>query len=168
MTALASYAMPIPREKLRLRDPDRAALLNTARTAHCATVGADGVPHVVPLWFVWHDGMLYVNSLRRSQRGRHLAAGSPVSICIDAGVEYVELHGLVTTGRFEPETDPATLRTLRLHFGEKYWHGVEVPEVRSHDWFRLVADREVSWDFRRIAEAGGDPRLDALDASRDR
>ena len=41
-------------------------------------VGDDGVPHVVPLWFVWHDGAIWLNSLRKTRRHRHLLTGRPV------------------------------------------------------------------------------------------
>jgi general stress protein 26 len=160
--------MPIPRDALRLRPADRAELLANARTAHCATVNAEGVPHVVPLWFIWRDDTLWVNSLRRSRRGHDLERGSPVSVCIDDGVEYGQLRGVTFTGRFEVVEDDATLEPVRRAHGDKYWHGIEVPALRSHRWLRLVVEHEASWDFNRIEEAGGDRRLEAMrDAPRE-
>lgn len=156
--------MPIPRDALRLRAEDRDQLLRTARTLRCATVDAEGRPHVAPLWFVWDDEALWVNSLRRSRRGRDLERGSPVSVCIDAGEEYAELRGVTIDGHFEACEQPELLEPVRRRFGEKYWHGIEVPDLRSHRWFRLIAEHEASWDFRRIGEVGRDRRLDALQA----
>lgn len=156
--------MPIPREQLRLTDAERDLLLSDARALHCATVDDQGAPHVAPLWFVWHDGSIWVNSLRKSRRGRDLDRGSPVGICIDAGDEYAELRGISADGRFEPVEDDETLDPVRRRFQDKYWHGVEVPNLRSHRWFRFVPTREASWDFRRIAQAGTDRRLEALRA----
>lgn len=154
--------MPIPREALRLRPSDRDALLHDARTAHCATVNEHGVPHVVPIWFVYDAGTIWINSLRRSRRGRDLERGSTVSVCIDTGTEYAELRGVTLQGRFERVEDDATLEPIRRIFGQKYWHGIEVPNLRSHRWYRLAVEHEASWDFRRIGEAGRDRRLEAL------
>lgn len=154
--------MPISRDRLRIDPSSRAELLGSARTGHCATVDAQGRPHVVPLWFVCHADEIYVNSLRRSQRGAHLRQGSPVSFCIDDGTEYGELRGVVLRGSFVPVVDDPTLEAIRAAFGAKYWHGVEVPDLQSHEWFRFLTEREVSWDFRKIASAGRDRRLDAL------
>ncbi|MFP5224999.1 MAG: pyridoxamine 5'-phosphate oxidase family protein [Actinomycetota bacterium] len=154
--------MPISRDKLRLQPQARLELLNKTRTGHCATVDQEGWPHVVPLWFVWHEDHLFVNSLKRSKRGRNLRDGSRVSFCVDAGEAYGELRGLVLKGRFEPETDETTLEAIKGLFGEKYWNGTAVPDLKSHEWFRLVIISEVSWDFRRIEEAGRDARLEAL------
>lgn len=156
--------MPIPREALRLRPADREALLGSARTAHCATVNDVGVPHVVPLWFVWDGEAVWINSLRRSRRGRDLERGSRISLCIDDGVEYGELRGVTFEGRFVPVEDDEELEPIRRAFGDKYWHGIEVPALRSHRWFRLSVQHEASWDFSRIEEAGSDQRLEALRA----
>lgn len=150
--------MPIPREQLRLDETAFEQMMAGAREAHVGTVSPDGWPHVVPLWFVWHDGSVWINNLRRSRRSRDLAAGSPVALCVDAGVEYAELRGAVLYGRFvEAGADPR-LGAVRAAFAGKYWGGDEVPETRSHVWLRLETERKASWDFRKIP-AGRDPRL---------
>jgi nitroimidazol reductase NimA-like FMN-containing flavoprotein (pyridoxamine 5'-phosphate oxidase superfamily) len=152
--------MPIPREQLRLTDDELDALLRGARTLRIGTVSEDGWPHVVPLWFVWHGGSIYVSNLRRSKRSKDLAAGSPAALCIDDGEQYQELRGAVLYGRFheaEPEED---LSAVRAEFARKYWGGADVPEVKSHVWLRLQPERVVSWDFRKIPQ-GRDRRLES-------
>lgn len=152
--------MPIPREQLRLTADELDELLASARTARIGTVSADGWPHVVPLWFVWHRGALWVNNLRRSKRSRNLAGGSPVAVCVDDGERYEELRGAVLSGRFESADDHPELPAVRAAFARRYWGGSEVPELRSHEWLRMEPERIVSWDFRKIP-AGRDKRLEA-------
>lgn len=153
--------MPIPREQLRLTQAELDELLTTAHTLRAGTVSPDGWPHVAPLWFVWHEGAIWINSLRRSRRGRDLAAGSPVALCVDMGTEYAELRGAVLYGRFEPADDHPDLPAIKVEFGAKYWGGVEVPSLRSHAWLRLVPGRIASWDFHKIP-SGRDKRLEAV------
>lgn len=152
--------MPIPREQLRLTDEELGSLLSTERTLRAGTVSPDGWPHVVPLWFVWHDGSIWINNLRRSKRSRDLAAGSPVALCIDTGVEYGELRGAVLYGRFEPADEAPALPEVKATFARKYWNLPSVPDLKSHVWLRLQPDRIVSWDFRKIP-SGRDRRLEA-------
>ena len=103
--------MPIPREQLRLTDDELDALLRSERTLHVATVSADGWPHVVPLWFVWHGRNVWINNLRRSKRSKDLSEGSRVALCVDAGIEYQELRGAVLYGRLDPaDDDPKSRR----------------------------------------------------------
>jgi nitroimidazol reductase NimA-like FMN-containing flavoprotein (pyridoxamine 5'-phosphate oxidase superfamily) len=151
--------MPIARSQLRLTPDELDDLLRTERTMRAGTVSPDGWPHVVPLWFVWHDGAIWVNNLRRSKRSRDVEAGSKVALCVDTGVQYGELRGAVLYGLFAEATGHAGLLGARRAFAEKYWGGHEVPDIRSHVWLRLEPDKTVSWDFRKIP-AGRDRRLE--------
>jgi hypothetical protein len=155
--------MPIARDRLRLTDDELEELMSGARELHVATVSADGRPHVVPLWFVWHDGTVWVNNLRRSRRSRDLASGSQVSLCVDDGVQYQELRGATFYGRFVEATGDERLAAVRAQYGVKYWGGIDVPEIRSHVWLRLerdAADGLATWDFRKIP-TGRDARVEA-------
>ena len=152
--------MPIPRTQLRLTQDELDDLLVRERTLRAGTVSADGWPHVVPLWFVWHGGVVYVNNLKRSKRTRNLEEGSPVALCVDTGELYMELRGAVLYGRFEAADDDPSLEQIREAFAAKYWGGKEVPATRSHSWLRMAPERIVSWDFRKIP-TGRDPRLEA-------
>ena len=152
--------MPIPRAQLRLTDEELDDLLRSERTLHVATSSADGWPHVVPLWFVWRDGAVWINNLRRSKRSRDISEGSPVALCVDTGVEYQELRGAVLYGRFEAVGDDDALESVKAAFAQKYWGVASIPDLKSHQWLRLKLERIASWDFRKIP-AGRDRRLDA-------
>jgi general stress protein 26 len=131
--------------------------LRTERTVRVGTVSPDGEPHVSPLWFVWHDGSMYFNSLKRSRRAHDVERGSRVSACVDAGHEYAELRGAILYGVIEDAGDVPDIRQM---FGDKYWGGIEIPEVKSHRWLVLRPDKIVSWDFKKIP-TGRDRRLEA-------
>lgn len=154
--------MPVPRARLRMTDEELDAFLVAERTARCATVSADGDPHVAPLWFVWHGGAVWLNSLKRSRRARDLDEGSRVALCVDAGEGYAELHGAVLYGTAQDATDHPDLPLVRELFGAKYWGGIQVPEMKSHRWLRVAPDRIASWDFAKIP-TGADRRLEALE-----
>lgn len=151
--------MPIPREQLRLTPAELDELLGGNRTLRAGTVSADGMPHVSPLWFVWHAGAVWVTSLRRSRRARDVQAGSPVALCVDDGIEYADLRGAVLYGRFEEAEGHPDLVAARRSFAAKYWGGAEVPDLKSHIWLRMQPDRTVSWDFKKIP-SGRDKRLE--------
>ena len=137
--------------------------LRTARTCRVGSVGADGAPHVSALWFVWDGTALWLNSLTRSQRWTNVVRSPRVSVLVDGGDEFMELHGVEIIGEAEvvgdvPRTEaanPALVEPERL-FGDKYAGGRFAPDGR-HAWLRVVPDKVVSWDFRKIgtASAGG-------------
>ena len=142
--------MPIPRRKLRLSDEELDELLSTERTMRVGTT-RNGDPHVVPLWFVWHGGVIWINNLRKAKRTKDIQAGSRVALCFDTGQEYLELRGAVLYGTpAEVASDDPDLPAVRKGFGDKYFNGLEIPDVKSHEWLKVVPDKTVSWDFRKI------------------
>ncbi len=149
----------LSRERLRLSAAELDAYLAAQRTVRVATVDEDGVPHVVPLWFVWHDGALWLLSLTRSRRHRHLRSGRPVGLVVDDGQRYDELRGVRMAGRPQvvPDDDPAGVAAARA-FAAKYFGSDDVPSRRSYETVRIVADELASWDFRKIP-TGADPKL---------
>ena len=156
--------MPLPRSALRMTDEELEAFLQRERTVRIGTVSPNGEPHVAPLWFIWHQGALYLYSLTRSRRARDLANGSRVAACVDAGHDYAELHGVVLYGTLTPVEDPELRAHLRKLLGEKYFGGIDIPEDRHHIWLNLRPDEIVSWDFKKIP-AGRDRRLEAQEGA---
>lgn len=152
--------MPIPRSRLRLTPDELDEVMAATREVHVATVSPDGSPHISPLWFAWHDGTLWVNSLIRSRRTRDIAEGSPVAVCADTGDHYGELRGAILRGRFVEAADDPRLPAAQAAYATRYWGGSDVPPTRSHVWLRLEVERVDSWDFRKIP-AGRDVRLEA-------
>jgi hypothetical protein len=130
--------------------------LRTARTCRVGTVGADGAPHVSALWFVWDGSAVWLNSIVRSQRWVNVLRSPQVSVLVDGGDDFMELHGVEVIGEAKvvgdvPRTDgpdPALAEPERL-FGDKYAGGRFVSDGR-HAWLRVVPDKVVSWDFRKI------------------
>src|SRR5437763_197181 len=72
--------------------------LGSERMCRLATVGAAGVPHVSPLWFVWDGSGLWLNSIVGSQRWRNVQRNPMVSVVIDAGETFQELRGVEVIG----------------------------------------------------------------------
>ena len=150
--------MPLPRSMLRLTEEELDELLTTERTLRAGTVSPDGTPHVAPLWFLWREGAIWLTSLRRSKRQADLKAGSKVALCVDTGKDYSELRGAVLYGTpVEADADPG-LPEARKAFAQKNWGIDDLPDIKSHVWLKVVPDRIVSWDFRKIP-ASKDPRL---------
>jgi PPOX class probable F420-dependent enzyme len=140
-----------------MTDDERDAFLREERTCRVATVDSDGAPHVTPLWFVWDGAALWLTSIVRSQRWTDLQRDSRVGVVVDAGEDYMELRGVEIRGRAEvvgevPRTgEPvAELEEPERLNADKYTGGEVVHDGR-HAWLRVVPDKIVSWDFRKLA-----------------
>jgi hypothetical protein len=131
--------------------------LGATRTCRLASVGAAG-PHVTPLWFVWHEGSMWMQSLTRSQRWTDLMRDPRVAVVVDDGEEYTELRGVELRGKVAtvgeiPRTgaeDIPELTAVEAAFARKYLGGAEFGYDGRHGWLRLEPAKLVSWDFRKI------------------
>lgn len=143
--------------RIAMPDGERDAFLAAERTCRVATVGADGRPHVAPLWFVWDGTALWLHSIVRSQRWTDLVRDPRVAVVVDAGVDYGELRGVEITGTAAVVGDvPSTtagrpeLAGVERAFARKYAGTDDFTPDGRHGWLRITPDKIVSWDFRKI------------------
>jgi PPOX class probable F420-dependent enzyme len=140
---------------LSLTQEELERYLGRQRTCRVATVGPNGTPHVVPLWFVWHGHTLYLNSTLGNPTVENLLRTGRASAVVDDGESYVELRGAVVSGVAERADDDPLLDEVERLWSEKYLGGNPPPYRRWRDrvWLRLRPDHVSSWDFRKIPEA---------------
>jgi nitroimidazol reductase NimA-like FMN-containing flavoprotein (pyridoxamine 5'-phosphate oxidase superfamily) len=132
--------------------------LGAAWTCRVASNGSSG-PHVSPLWFLWQDRTLWLHSLSRSQRWTDIERDPRTAVVVDLGERYDELRGVELSGRAEavgevPRTGAeanAELDAVESGFAAKYLGGRDnFGYDGRHAWLRLVPEKIVSWDFRKL------------------
>lgn len=143
--------------RIAMSGPELDEFLASERTCRVGTIGADGAPHVTPLWFVWDGTSLWLYSITRSKRTADLRRNPAASVLVDAGHEYVELRGAELVGEFQPVGEsPRTgeavpeLVAVERAFARKYFGIDELPHDGRHAWHRMTPDSIRSWDFRKI------------------
>lgn len=122
-----------------------------------ASVGPDGAPHVVPLWFVWEPEAVYVSVRGSSRTVAHVRADPRVALVLDAGRTWLELAGVQVQGKAELwEPSHPDLRRPISRWHDKYRlllsaggfrrFTEDIPEL----WFlRVVPERLAGWDHAR-------------------
>ncbi len=140
---------------LSLTEEELESFLSAGRTLRLATSGSEGLPHVVPLWYVWFNGTIFMNSTLGNVTIRNLHANPRVAAIVDDGEAYQELRGVLLHGRVEPAGDDPRLDEVSARWSEKYMEGGPLPYGRwkNRVWLRMTPDRIKSWDFRKIPEA---------------
>ena len=142
--------------RIAMTEAERDAFLADERVCRVATIGADGAPHVTPLWFVWDGKSLWLNSIVRSQRWVDLQREPRIAIVIDAGREYGELCGVEIEGSVSvvgnvprgPEAIEALVPVERA-FDRKYSQSDEYSPDGFHAWLRVDPSKITSWNFEK-------------------
>jgi nitroimidazol reductase NimA-like FMN-containing flavoprotein (pyridoxamine 5'-phosphate oxidase superfamily) len=140
---------------LSLTDQELEDFLVIQRTIRLATATPRGRPHVVPLWFVWVDGTVFMNTTLGNVTVRNLEDNPRATGSIDDGETYETLRGVLLQGHMERADDDPRLDTVMHRWSEKYMGGNPVPYARwkNRAWFRLRPEAITSWDFRKIPAA---------------
>ncbi|HSJ49704.1 MAG TPA: pyridoxamine 5'-phosphate oxidase family protein [Actinomycetota bacterium] len=145
---------------MQVRRADAAAarrLFGGLPVASVATIGDDGFPHVVPLWFVWPDDAIYVSTRQESRTWANAAADPRVALTIDVGRAWVEIAGIEVRGHAELlSAERPEMRSAISAWHEKYRSllaGDGFPrfaeEVRGLGFLRIVPERIAAWDHAR-------------------
>ena len=61
------------------------AFLEESRTVTCATIGRDGRPHLMPLWYVVRGGTLWAWTYAKSQKAKNLERDPRATLQVEAG-----------------------------------------------------------------------------------
>lgn len=128
--------------------------LSQQHTVRLATADAEGAPHVVPLWFIWHEGAMFLNSTLGNVTVENMLRSGLATGVVDVGETYDELRGVTVASEVERLGDDAPEEVERA-WSQKYLGGGEPPYRRwkNRSWFRLAPRSIASWDFRKIPEA---------------
>jgi len=145
-----------------MSDAELDAFVHEQRTLICATIGRDGAPHVMPLWYLVRDGDIWAWTYAASQKVRNLERDSRATLAIEAGEHYDELRGVMLSTEAVIERDPDFVAALGLALYERYIQGDELPaDVRAsiakqapkRVAIRFVEYDRSSWDHRKLAVA---------------
>ena len=83
------------RAEIVMTPEEAAAFLEEQRTVTCATLGRDGWPHLMPLWYVVRDAELWSWTYAKSQKVRNLERDPRCTLQVEAGHAYNELRGVM-------------------------------------------------------------------------
>ena len=140
---------------IELTEDEQWELLESNAIARLATVDSNGLPHVVPLWYVTdRDRGIAFSTPGDTTKVRHLEATPKASLTVDEGESYFQLRAVIAEGTVCRVEEP---NRLERRWCQKYFDRNERPafmealyEGREWVWFRLEPGRWVSWDNGKI------------------
>ena len=147
------------RAAIRMSDEEARAFLEEQRTVICATVGRDGWPHLMPLWYVVRNGSLWAWTYAKAQKTRNLERDPRATLQVEAGEAYDQLRGLMLRTEAVIHRDADVIAGYVDELTARYAPpGADVDAMREA-FLRQVPKRvalefrerdRVSWDHRKL------------------
>jgi hypothetical protein len=142
-----------------------AAFLDEERTVICATIGQDGFPHLMPLWYVMRHDDLWAWTFAKSQKVRNLERDPRATLQVEAGSTYPELRGAMLKCDVAIHRDPGLVGEFGLDLFARYAPSGPQPVDALADDIRAMvlaqapkrvalqfsARSSATWDHRKLA-----------------
>ncbi|WP_227357195.1 pyridoxamine 5'-phosphate oxidase family protein [Haladaptatus salinisoli] len=137
-------------DKIALTEDERAGLLGQMPVMRFASVGPDGLPHVVPVAFAEVNGKLCFETDDDAVKTKNVRATRKAAAVVDAGADdYSQHRGIMWRGgasvvhdrEFEKQIERALFGTVK-----------SIPGADGHQRVKiaLTPESEISWDFRKL------------------
>ena len=138
------------RSKIVMTDDEIAAFVAASRTGTMATVGPDGQPHLVAMWYGVVGGDIWVETKVKSQKVVNLKRNPKISFLIEDGMTYDSLRGVAFEGVAEIHDDPDTIFAVGVSAWERY-NGPYTDDLKNKRVaVRIRPHRVRSWDHHRL------------------
>lgn len=90
------------RDRIRIPDSEVKAMIESGRHLQVASIGPDGRPHLVTMWYALDDDNLIVfTTYEKSQKVKNLERDPRITVLLEDGDSYNELRGVMIDGEAE-------------------------------------------------------------------
>ena len=145
------------RAAIVMTDQEIQEFLQTARTLQVATIGRDGYPHLIAMWYVLFEQRIAFWTYAKSQKAVNLRRDQRLTCLVEAGQRYEELRGVQIKGQATLIDDCETVRRYGELIMERYTgplNDATRPMVAAQAAKRLVVVVNpveiTSWDHRKL------------------
>jgi hypothetical protein len=150
------------RGQIRMSEDEVAAFLAEGKAANFATIGPNGRPHLVALWYVPHGNVIETWTFAKSQKAANLRRLPQATILVEMGDVYAKLRGVSMECDVELVTDVEKITSICQQLMLRYSPSQEIGTSASQ-FARLQAPKRVglicrptkivSWDHTKLAGA---------------
>lgn len=72
--------------------------LKSQKVLRIATIDRNGVPHIVPVWYMYSKKRIYIGTNTKTEKAKNIKKNKRVSFCVDVGVHSPDIYGIMGKG----------------------------------------------------------------------
>ena len=146
------------RAQIAMSDEEVLAFLTERRIITCASLGPDGWPHLVPLWYALRGSTVWAWTYTASQKVRNLERDPRASIQAESGESYEQLRGVLLRTTVTLHRDQEQVAALGTEIFERYYgmltaetHAMVGKQAAKRVGLEFVpAGPAASWDHGKL------------------
>ena len=145
------------RDQIRMTDAEVDAFLAERHTMNVASIGKDGQPHLVAMWYGFADGAPAFWTYEKSQKVLNLRRDPRITCLVESGDTYAELRGVELVGRATFLEDRDRVMAVGRSVAERYTGPVTAQGEAGLERtgakrvaVRVDVEKVVSWDHTKL------------------
>jgi PPOX class probable F420-dependent enzyme len=148
--------VPSRRDQIKMSDDELRAFLAEKKVVTCATIGPNGRPHLMPLWYAVDDLTLRGWTYAKSQKARNLERDPRATLQVEDGELYHELRGVMMECDVSIERDPDKVANFGMALFQRFGAtGPDVEEMIAKQAPKRIGmtftpTRIVTWDHAKL------------------
>ena len=104
----------------------RDEFLRSQKILRLATVGCDGQPHIVPVWYRFYAKKFHIGTNTKTQKARNLNRNTKVSFCVDTGINSPDIFGVMGQGNANLILEDHKVKKITKKILLRYFDSLEV------------------------------------------
>jgi nitroimidazol reductase NimA-like FMN-containing flavoprotein (pyridoxamine 5'-phosphate oxidase superfamily) len=131
-------------------------LTSNKSLARICTVSNNGAPHVVPVWFLFRNGLIHIPTPSRTLKARNAITRPQVSVVIDEYTGKLRARGILISGEARLITGKKS-SNINYFIHKKYMGRQKVKQKKWKEFMKeddatiIVAPSKIkSWDFSNL------------------
>ena len=69
--------------------------LKSQKILRLVTISEKGIPHVVPVWYLYSAKKFYIGTNMKTKKARNVIKNKKISFCIDTGIKSPHIYGVM-------------------------------------------------------------------------
>lgn len=99
--------------------------LKTQKILRLATIGKKGMPHIVPVWYLYSQKKFFVGTNTRTKKAKNIKKNKRVCICVDAGIHSPNIVGVMGLGNAKLILEKNKVKTIAKKILKRYFKSLE-------------------------------------------
>lgn len=109
----------------------RNKFLKEQKILRLATIGPKGIPHIVPVWYLFSGKKFYVGTNTRTKKARNLKKNNRVGFCVDMGIRAPNIQGVMGQGKTKLILEKSAVRKIAKKILLRYFRTLENPSAKE-------------------------------------
>jgi|TARA_B110000014_G_scaffold131668_1_gene90841 general stress protein 26 len=99
--------------------------LKNQKILHLATVNKTGMPHIVPVWYMYMSKKIFIGTNIKTEKAKNVKNHKKVSFCVDIGIHAPNIFGVMGVGNAKLIKEKTTVSKLAKKILLRYFNTLE-------------------------------------------